>query len=823
MASSGGSGELVGLVQELVHSVLLQEVGDGDVTRSEASSCMRLSMRILGSQLGSPMSEGDEGRVRHSIDQALQNWYPDRSRSRRFQQLFHRLRVLGTLTSTQRWSILHLLEGLSQHSDSAAAPPLFREPSLTLSGLKRLGLADEPAASSQGVAAPAALPPPPGPEPSGLDQITSIKQQVPEQALLADVLFAFQGIDGHHVKFSRERDAFIVDPGLSLPCSTVDLICKLCELGWLYGKVVSYIKQTQEQQSGQVRQAFCFSLHEELTDYYRLIAILEAHLAAHKQETQHHGEGSSQGLTLRRLSVWVKDPMDRMHLMATLVEGAGQLQGGALASCLHTYMHHGDPFVRGFLDKLMRHVCQPIFNMLKRWVYEGELQDDWHEFFVACHPAVPDEKMWQERYFINDSVLPRFLSREVAHKILVIGKAINFVRQCCGDESRDWIMNIMAAGSEVKLVYGETALLHEVVERCSALTNQHILEQVMGKHQLLSHLRALKKFMLLGQGDFVTTLMDQLGPELGKRASQIYKNNLTGVVDSALRASNLQYESSEILDRVGVRLLEPSAGDSGWEVFSLDYMVESPITAVIDSAASLKYRRMFHLLWRIKRAEWSLAHAWSQGMMAMHTGIGNSLPQLRRVLHHCSLLRGQMVFFISNLSNYMMFEVLETSWTALMQSLEAAKDLDDVIGAHSAYLETVMQKALVIDGVSDIMQQLNRTLDVVLQFCSHQEVLMVKAVAEMAARREEEFEKQQRTEAGEWGITADTVPKRLGDDAFDRNVLTRIEEIAEAFRGSFSDLLMMLEEQSKGSEILRFLTFRLDFNLYWSSVYGHGQ
>jgi Gamma tubulin complex component C-terminal len=43
-----------------------------------------------------------------------------------------------------------------------------------------------------------------------------------------------------------------------------------------------------------------------------------------------------------------------------------------------------------------------------------------------------------------------------------------------------------------------------------------LLMQVMVEHDLLSHLRAHKKFLLLSQGDFVTTLLDTVSAELSK-------------------------------------------------------------------------------------------------------------------------------------------------------------------------------------------------------------------------------------------------------------------------------------------------------------------
>lgn len=50
-------------------------------------------------------------------------------------------------------------------------------------------------------------------------------------------------------------------------------------------------------------------------------------------------------------------------------------QGGALASCLHTHMDHGDPFVRGLVQRTMVRACESLFFMVKHWVFEGELVD----------------------------------------------------------------------------------------------------------------------------------------------------------------------------------------------------------------------------------------------------------------------------------------------------------------------------------------------------------------------------------------------------------------------------------------------------------------
>ena len=109
-------------------------------------------------------------------------------------------------------------------------------------------------------------------------------------------------------------------------------------------------------------QAFSFALQEELHDYYRLLAVLEQELArkiiaestptptntpspppphahAHyvtpedtapdssKWVTSLDPKGAS-GLTLLRLRAWMQEPMDRMCMMARLVDSASPLTGG---------------------------------------------------------------------------------------------------------------------------------------------------------------------------------------------------------------------------------------------------------------------------------------------------------------------------------------------------------------------------------------------------------------------------------------------------------------------------------------------------------------
>mmetsp|Transcript_28637 Transcript_28637/g.49123 ORF Transcript_28637/g.49123 Transcript_28637/m.49123 type:complete len:235 (+) Transcript_28637:1211-1915(+) len=101
----------------------------------------------------------------------------------------------------------------------------------------------------------------------------------------------------------------------------------------------------------------------------------------------------------------------------------------------------------------------------------------------------------------------------------------------------------------------------------------------------------------------------------------------------ALRSSNAQFEPSYVLDRIGIRLLEASAGDSGWEIFSLDYSIDAPLNAIMHSGCISKYRIAFHMLWRLKRVEWSLATTWKQHTLFNHAHRAHIPPVLSEPSH----------------------------------------------------------------------------------------------------------------------------------------------------------------------------------------------
>ena len=214
-------------------------------------------------------------------------------------------------------------------------------------------------------------------------------------------------------------------------------------------------------------------------------------------------------------------------------------------------------------------------------------------------------------------MLPSFLSPALAGQILRIGKSINFVARCCDDG--EWVQHeaaarLPAAVADGAFAFGETARLEAAIAGLATTTNRRLVQvrshvsprcalcsprplrlvrsasltlpmravlllpsilavyQVLTeKFRLLEHLRALKRYLLLGQGDFIAHLMDVLAPELSKPGSALHRHNLVGVLDAALRSSNAQFEDHDILEQLDFRLLEPSRTLRAWQQRSSRY------------------------------------------------------------------------------------------------------------------------------------------------------------------------------------------------------------------------------------------------------------
>lgn len=72
-------------------------------------------------------------------------------------------------------------------------------------------------------------------------------------------------------------------------------------------------------------------------------------------------------------------------------------KGGELASAVHAYTKTGDPYVRSLVQHILSLVSHPVLSFLYRWIYDGELEDTYHEVRNPFWPRGGSQRQWCPR------------------------------------------------------------------------------------------------------------------------------------------------------------------------------------------------------------------------------------------------------------------------------------------------------------------------------------------------------------------------------------------------------------------------------------------
>ena len=194
--------------------------------------------------------------------------------------------------------------------------------------------------------------------------------------------------------------------------------------------------------------------------------------------------------------------------------------------------------------------------------------------------------------------------------------------------------------------------------------------------------------------------MDFVGPDLSQPANTISSFKLSGLLESAIPASNAPYDDLDILNMLRVKMISHHSGDRGWEVFSLEYNSRDPLNTILTKSMMASYLKFFNFLWKLKHVEHALSATWQT--MNPNCSIARILAtrdsggkqQLVAMLRLCQTLRNEMNHFVANMQYYIMFKVLEYSWVEFLDEMEEERDLDELPVAHERYLNAIVERPL---------------------------------------------------------------------------------------------------------------------------------
>lgn len=129
------------------------------------------------------------------------------------------------------------------------------------------------------------------------------------------------------------------------------------------------------------------------------------------------------------------NPSIRLRFLVDIAQSCQEKKGGALATKIYAFRFNGNTKKKAIVHKLLVAVCTPLQYMLGKWLIEGEINDPHAEFFIEVLPEVGTDRLWNDKYRVRESMLPCFISAELAQKILITGKSINFLKDICDERA----------------------------------------------------------------------------------------------------------------------------------------------------------------------------------------------------------------------------------------------------------------------------------------------------------------------------------------------------------------------------------------------------
>ena len=192
--------------------------------------------------------------------------------------------------------------------------------------------------------------------------------------------------------------------------------------------ILEFVNVHSQFEFGLVSHALCGSIRVLLKEYLLLVTQLDT-------------EFNNADLTLQKVWFYVQNSIRIMESLKRLVVEAGNKRGGALLNVIYRLMiNSSDKSIRDLFEFILEKSSVPYITILKKWIFEGILDDHFEEFIVKENLEFKKEQVsqdlnnlyWLERFTFREDMIPNFLLK-YKEKVLHTGKYLNVIRECGRD------------------------------------------------------------------------------------------------------------------------------------------------------------------------------------------------------------------------------------------------------------------------------------------------------------------------------------------------------------------------------------------------------
>lgn len=164
-----------------------------------------------------------------------------------------------------------------------------------------------------------------------------------------------------------------MEPYLEQPTcdfSLMFLVNKMLPLCNNHDIVQQFVNVHSSFDHGLVSHALCGAIRILLKEYLLLVTQLDT-------------EFNNADLTLQKVWFYIQNSMRIMESLKKLVIEAGNKKGGALLNVIYRLMiNSSDRSIRELFEFILEKSSVPYITTMKKWIFEGILEDHFEEFIV---------------------------------------------------------------------------------------------------------------------------------------------------------------------------------------------------------------------------------------------------------------------------------------------------------------------------------------------------------------------------------------------------------------------------------------------------------
>ena len=224
-----------------------------------------------------------------------------------------------------------------------------------------------------------------------LGTMVDVNQQ--EQLLLCDLLYILIGIEGKYIRLRKSEDSsrykLILDP--STDRHLVVTTNQILKISYCYSAIITYV---ESKVYGLVNQALVAAMQRHLLEYNMLVAQMEEIMLKNELFLQKmfymllpymNTFSLLRDLATKLYKVIVSTFFYIFFLILYFVYLQNKCMGGGVLSVLHEKTKSIQGMDNKALDlclTLTKCASIPYFDILKTWIYYGEISDPRREFFI---------------------------------------------------------------------------------------------------------------------------------------------------------------------------------------------------------------------------------------------------------------------------------------------------------------------------------------------------------------------------------------------------------------------------------------------------------